>query len=137
MREARSAGYALVIVSNQSGVARGIIRPEEAAAVQARVERLFAAEGVSFDAAHFCFHGPEDDCPCRKPRPGLLEAAARELKLEFPGSVMIGDKPSDVAAGRAVGCRTLAFGQTSCGGATATCATWADVARWLDGETQR
>lgn len=101
---------ALVIVSNQSGLARGRITPAEAAAVAARVEARFAAEGVIFAGAYHCPHGPDDGCPCRKPAPGMLLAAARDLGLDLAASIMLGDKPSDVAAGQAAGCAaSLAF----------------------------
>lgn len=95
---------ALVIVSNQSGIARGIITPAEADAVAARVAALFAAEGVTFAAMYRCPHGPDDGCRCRKPAPGMLLDAAHDLDLDLARSIMLGDKPSDVAAGEAAGC---------------------------------
>lgn len=134
LAEAARAGYALVIVSNQSGVARGLIRPEEARAVQARVEELFAERGVRFDDVRFCFHGPEDACACRKPSAGMLRASAEELGLCLAGSVMVGDKPSDVRAGRSVGCRTVGFGPLRDWGdseADATFERWSDLIDWL------
>jgi histidinol-phosphate phosphatase family protein len=97
--------YALVVISNQSGIARGIITPEQAAAVHDRFTQLFAAEGVQFTGSYYCPHGPDDGCRCRKPAPGLLLDAARDLDLDLAASVMIGDKPSDLEAGRAAGCR--------------------------------
>lgn len=104
------AEVALVIVSNQSGLARGRITPAEAAAVAARVTELFAAEGVVFAGVYHCPHAPDDGCPCRKPAPGMLRQAARELDLDLARSIMIGDKRSDVAAGEAAGCAaSLAF----------------------------
>lgn len=103
------ADVALVIVTNQSGLARGTITLAEADAVQARVDALFAAAGVTFAGVYRCPHGPDDGCACRKPRPGLLERAAAELGLDLARSVIVGDKPSDVAAGRAVGVRGIQF----------------------------
>jgi histidinol-phosphate phosphatase family protein len=127
-------GWALVVVSNQSGVARGLVTRDEAASVQARVEALFAEQGVRFEGAYFCFHAPGERCACRKPEPGMLLDAARDLALDLRASVMIGDKPSDVQAGRAAGARTVAFGGGEGGeGADVRCATWADVAAWLEG----
>src|SRR5690606_20244849 len=84
--------HALVIVSNQSGIGRGLIREDEAVAVHARVIDLFRAAGVTFAGAYYCPHAPEDRCRCRKPAPGLLEDAARELDLDLGRSFMIGDK---------------------------------------------
>lgn len=120
LREARAAGYALVIVSNQSGVARGLVSTDEAARVQARVEERFGAEGVRFDGAYFCFHGPDDGCACRKPAPGLLLRAGEDLGLELSASVMVGDKPSDVQAGRSAGCaHAISF------------SSWEEVSGWM------
>lgn len=120
LREARAAGYLLVIVSNQSGVARGLVTPEQAARVQARAEERFAAEGVRFDGAYFCFHGPDDGCGCRKPAPGLLLRAGEDLGVELSASVMVGDKPSDVQAGRSAGCEhAVAF------------TSWEEVSAWM------
>lgn len=99
----------LVIISNQSGVARGRITPDEAAAVHARTVELFAEHGIRFAGAYYCFHGPDDGCRCRKPMPGMLLDAARELGLELSNATMLGDKPSDVAAGVAAGARGVLF----------------------------
>lgn len=103
----RGEGFALVVVSNQSGVARGIVSPAEAAGVHARLVELLAAHGIELDGAYYCFHGPADACSCRKPAPGMLLRAADELGLALDRSVMVGDRPSDVEAGRAAGCRAL------------------------------
>lgn len=129
--EARELGFRLVIVSNQSGVARGLIRPEEASAVQARVTELFARERVSFDGVYFCFHGPDEACPCRKPAPGMLHQAASDLSLELASSVMVGDKASDVEAGRAAGCSSIAFGEVAFPGAEKALASWPAITEWL------
>lgn len=99
------AEVALVIVSNQSGLARGLITPAEAAAVAARVEERFAAEGVRFAGVYTCPHGPDDSCRCRKPEPGMLLDAAAELGLDLARSIIVGDKPSDLEAGARAGCR--------------------------------
>ena len=117
--------FALVIVSNQSGLARGLISAAEAAAVHARVVERFGQAGVTFAGAYYCPHAPDAGCRCRKPAPGLLLDAARDLGLDLAASTMLGDKPSDLAAGRAAGCRTLAFGPAT--GAPHHCADWPAV----------
>ncbi|MCB1015517.1 MAG: HAD-IIIA family hydrolase [Acidimicrobiales bacterium] len=124
-------GYRLVLVGNQSGVGRGLIRPDEAAAVQAEVERRLAAVGVGLDGAFFCFHRPDEGCACRKPRTGLLRQAAQTLGLELRHSVMVGDKESDVGAGRAAGCATVSYGPVAHPSADASFERWSDVAAWL------
>ncbi len=130
LREARKLGFQLVIVSNQSGVARGRITPSEARLVQARVEKLFGEEGVVFDGAWFCFHGPDEGCHCRKPSPGMLLQAAGVLELDLARSIMIGDKASDIDAGLAAGTGTIAFGVAH-PKADATFASWDDLIRWV------
>lgn len=96
--------WLLVIVSNQSGIGRGIIKPEEARAVHERVLEVFAEGGVRFAGAYYCPHVPDKGCPCRKPAPGMLLDAAHELGLELTASVMLGDKESDLEAGQSAGC---------------------------------
>jgi D-glycero-D-manno-heptose 1,7-bisphosphate phosphatase len=104
LRRLRAAGYVLVIVSNQSGIARGLYTAEDLFRVNERMVELFAAEGIVFDAVKYCEHGPEAGCGCRKPAPGMLREAAAELNVDLAGSVMVGDKVADVRAGLAAGC---------------------------------
>ena len=108
------AGYLLIVVTNQSGIGRGLITPEAFRAVQARVAELLAAHGLSLRAVYHCPHHPTEargpylvDCDCRKPRTGMLEAAIRDHELDRAASFMLGDSPSDVQAGRAAGLRTV------------------------------
>ena len=108
--------YKLVIISNQSGIGRGRITQAEADAVHARVVEVFAAGGVELAGSYYCPHAPDAGCRCRKPEPGMILDAAAELDLDLARSVMVGDKPSDLDAGRAAGVPTLvAF------------SSWADV----------
>lgn len=127
------ARFALVIISNQSGIGRGLITEAEAQAVHDRVIEVFTREGVRFAGAYYCPHAPDASCPCRKPAPGLLLDAARELGLDVAHSIMLGDKASDVAAGRAAGCRhTVRFGpDTDSSDASQRCDDWSAVARFL------
>jgi len=99
----RAAGVATAVVSNQSGVARGLIRAEQVKAVNRRVEELVGAVGPWF----VCLHGPGDGCGCRKPAPGLVKAAAAELGVDPADCVVIGDIGSDVEAARAAGARAV------------------------------
>ena len=113
LRRAKELGYELIQVSNQSGVARGIISEEQLAAVQARLESLLAAQGVALDLVMFCKHGPDDDCACRKPKPGMLLEAAKRRGIDLAQSIMVGDAARDIAAGRAAGCTTILVSSTS------------------------
>ncbi len=112
----RRAGYRIVVVSNQSGVARGLITEQQLEAVNERVQTLFAGDGAALDGVYSCpyLDGPEAtveayrrDSPLRKPAPGMLLEAARELRLDLGRSWMIGDAARDVEAGRRAGCRTI------------------------------
>jgi D,D-heptose 1,7-bisphosphate phosphatase len=110
LRMFRERGMMLVVVSNQSGIPRGLITPAQHAQVDARVRAVLAEAGVPLDAAYYCAHLPDADCACRKPRPGMIDQAAREHGIDPARSLMIGDKMSDVAAGRAAGCITALLG---------------------------
>ncbi|MBU0741588.1 lipopolysaccharide heptosyltransferase II [bacterium] len=106
LARAAAAGLRLVVVTNQSGIGRGYYSEREFAAVQERVDALLAAEGVALDGVYYCPHAPEDDCNCRKPRPGMLDAAARRLRWHSERAWIIGDKLSDLELGRHFGMGT-------------------------------
>jgi D-glycero-D-manno-heptose 1,7-bisphosphate phosphatase len=105
LRRLRAAGHALVVVSNQSGVGRGLFPLSGVHAAMAALRRALRAEGVELDAIYFCPHRPEEGCACRKPGIELLERAADDQVLDLRGSVMIGDKLLDVATGHHAGAR--------------------------------
>ena len=108
LRALQDAGYALVVVSNQSGVARGMLSLEDARRVNEELRRQLAEHGgVRIEAFYLCPHLDRDDCDCRKPKPGLIERAIAEHGYARDGSVAIGDRPRDIAAGRAAGARTV------------------------------
>ena len=100
-----AAGYALVVVTNQSGVARRLFEEDALAGVEARLRALLAPTPIA--GFYYCPHGPDDGCDCRKPLPGMLERAAAELNLDLmTASWMVGDILNDVEAGNRAGCRT-------------------------------
>ena len=114
IRQSRRAGYLCVVVTNQAGVARGYFEEGLVQAANQRLARLLDAEGTALDGIYYCPHHPTAgespyrlDCSCRKPRPGMLEQAARDLDIDLAESVMIGDKISDVEAGHQVGARGI------------------------------
>jgi len=107
-------GWPVVIVTNQSGVARGLFGEDDVAEVHDHLAELLRGYGARIDAFHYCPHHPEGavaryrvDCSCRKPRPGMLVRAAESLGIDLAASWLIGDRVSDLAAGAAVGCRTV------------------------------
>jgi D-glycero-D-manno-heptose 1,7-bisphosphate phosphatase len=100
-------GLGVVVVTNQAQVGRGLLRPERLREVHARLETLLAAEGAHLDGLFVCPHAPEDGCACRKPAPGMaLEAAAR-FGFDLTQAFVVGDLPSDMGLGRAVGATTI------------------------------
>ncbi|WP_181068011.1 HAD-IIIA family hydrolase [Rathayibacter sp. AY1A7] len=101
VERAREAGLAMGVVTNQSGIARGIIDRGQADAVNRRVDELFGG----FDVWMLCPHGPEDGCSCRKPRPGMVLGAAEQLGLPASSLAVIGDIGADVGAAAAAGAR--------------------------------
>lgn len=101
----RDAGYALIVVTNQSGIGRGYYGWADYDAVAARLEALLAADGITFDAVVACGHPPEegDHCGWRKPAPGMIDAAAAILGIDRARSLMVGDKLIDLQAAAAAG----------------------------------
>ena len=92
--------YKIVIVTNQSAVGRGLVLPENAEEINRRLVELIHHYGGQVDGVYMCPHKPDDDCFCRKPKPGLLLQAANELSLDLQRSWMIGDAWSDLQAGQ-------------------------------------
>ncbi|MDO9170781.1 MAG: lipopolysaccharide heptosyltransferase II [bacterium] len=107
LRKAQTAGFRLILLTNQSGLGRGYYSRDEFAAVQKRVDALLAADDVYLDGVYYCPHAPDADCHCRKPRPGLLQAAARHFAWEPARAWMVGDKISDVLLARHAGLDAL------------------------------
>jgi D-glycero-D-manno-heptose 1,7-bisphosphate phosphatase len=98
-------GYKLLIITNQSGIARGLFSEEQYRTVEREVLRQIG-EGL-IDATYFCPHHPDDDCKCRKPSPEMVLLAAREHNVDLGRSFFIGDKPSDLNCGRNAGVKTI------------------------------
>jgi len=107
LRKLNRAGLAIIVVTNQSGIGRGLFTEGDLAAVHARLQKELEASGVKLCAIYYCPHLPEDDCSCRKPRPGLLLRAASEMELDLSSCFMIGDRELDLLAGRAAGTQTI------------------------------
>ena len=100
-------GFRIFLATNQRGLALGQIKEADLEIMHANIVRKLAALGATLGGIYVCPHDVTADCACRKPRPGLLLAAAREHSLDLNECWMIGDSPSDVMAGRAAGCRTV------------------------------
>lgn len=114
IRALNEAGVAAVIVTNQAGVARGYFPEERIEEVHQRMISMLGEGGAQLDGIYYCPHHAtageppyRKDCDCRKPRPGMIEAAARELDLDVPASYVVGDKFSDIELARRVGCKGI------------------------------
>lgn len=115
LRSLKDSGFHLIVISNQTVVARGLLTEQEVYAIHAKVECLLEQAGAPrLDGFYFCPHHPNATlpayrvaCECRKPRPGLLLRAAQELSLNLHTSFMIGDRITDIIAGAGAGCRTV------------------------------
>jgi D-glycero-D-manno-heptose 1,7-bisphosphate phosphatase len=114
IRQINSLGFLAVVVSNQPGVAKGKCDLAFLEALGQRLHWELARQGAHLDAIYYCLHHPQAQveslrlaCECRKPQPGLLLRAARELGIDLTRSYMVGDSLTDVAGGLAAGCRTI------------------------------
>ena len=107
LAQLKSAGYRLIVISNQAGVARGAMTAADLEAVNRRMMAEAAEEGGEIDAIYTCMHGWEEGCECRKPRAGLLFQAQREFSFDLTRAVFIGDDERDAAAADAAGCGFL------------------------------
>jgi histidinol-phosphate phosphatase family protein len=95
----------IVVTTNQSVIGRGLAPVEVVEDIHARMVRAIRAAGGRVDRVAYCPHRPDEQCACRKPEPGLLLMAAREMRLDLSGSYVVGDAETDMQAGRAAGCQ--------------------------------
>ena len=99
--------FRVLLITNQSPIGRGILTAGQVEATNRRLVEEIGAHGGRIDGIYYCPHCPDDGCDCRKPRPGLLLRAARELEIDLRHSYLVGDAISDVEAGLAAGCRPI------------------------------
>ena len=114
LADLRKMGYKIIIVTNQSGIARGIITEQALAQIHERLKQLLAEQTAYIDRIYYCPYHPDGvipkfrkDSDWRKPKPGMLFTAAKEMDIDLAASWMIGDDYRDIAAGKAAGCRTI------------------------------
>jgi D-glycero-D-manno-heptose 1,7-bisphosphate phosphatase len=101
------AGHTIVVATNQSGIARKLYSEADLQSIHATMRRQLAAVGGHVDAIFYCPHHPDDNCACRKPKPGLLLEIARQFKINLQEALMIGDAARDIQAAQAVGCPAI------------------------------
>lgn len=103
----KRAGARLILVTNQSGIARGLVSVQDLNAVHRKLEDLLNAADASLDAIYFCPHHPDDQCFCRKPNPGMIHQASREQQIDLSRSCLIGDQTRDVELAKRVGVKSI------------------------------
>ncbi|SHO54731.1 D-glycero-beta-D-manno-heptose 1,7-bisphosphate 7-phosphatase [Vibrio quintilis] len=118
-RQLQEMGFLLVLVTNQSGIARGMFSEERFLSLTQWMDWNFVDNGVELDGIYYCPHHPEhgvgdykQDCDCRKPKPGMLLSARDYLKIDMEKSVMVGDKPADMMAAKSAGVGTKVLVRT-------------------------
>jgi D-glycero-D-manno-heptose 1,7-bisphosphate phosphatase len=107
LRLLQNHNFGLVVVSNQSGIGRGIVGRDAVERTNARLEELLCSQGIVLGGMYYCPHRPDEFCPCRKPSTAMLDQAARDLGFDPSESFVIGDKPSDVEMGHRAGAKTI------------------------------
>jgi D-glycero-D-manno-heptose 1,7-bisphosphate phosphatase len=114
LRWLHSHGHRLVVITNQSGVGRGLFTLDRLESMNARLRAMVAEAGARLEGIYYCPHAPGTACACRKPAPGLLLQAAHELGFDPSAAVVIGDKASDVELGHRVGAATVLISDDTC-----------------------
>jgi len=107
IKRLNDAGVKVVVVTNQSGAARGYFPSSLVEEVHAHLQNLLAAVGARLDGIYTCLHSPQDGCACRKPKPGLLLQAAQELNLDLSRSYLVGDRHMDIQTGARAGVKGI------------------------------
>lgn len=107
LKELEKSDYKIVVITNQGKVGTGLCTLEDVIRLNDYMVGRLKEEGIKIDAVYLCQHHPDEGCSCRKPEPGLIVMAGEELGLELKGCYMVGDKTSDIMAGKNAGCRTV------------------------------
>jgi len=100
-------GFKVIVITNQSGIARGYFTEEALAQIHEKMKAELAKEGAWIDGIYYCPHHPDDNCNCRKPKPKLVLQAAKEHDIDLKHSFVVGDLSLDIDMGKAVGCKTI------------------------------
>ena len=100
-------GFLIVIVTNQAGVSKGYFKRDNVMSFNNEMEKELRKKGAKIDAIYYCPHAEDDGCDCRKPRPGMLKKAEEALDIDLKQSFIVGDRISDIEAGKSVGCKAI------------------------------
>ncbi|MEJ2716479.1 MAG: HAD family hydrolase [Deltaproteobacteria bacterium] len=127
----RELGFALIVVTNQRGIARGLMTEEDLHQVHDMMQAEILKKNVVLDGIYWCPHEEFENCSCRKPEPGMILRGARDLGIDLRSSYMVGDSPADVEAGRRSGTRTVFIGEDKDADADMIFPRLIDFARYL------
>jgi D-sedoheptulose 7-phosphate isomerase len=138
VRQLQNNGFKVVLTTNQSGIGRGYFTFDALEKIHEKLHREMARGNVRLDGIYYCPHHPDDDCECRKPRPGMLLRSSAEMNIDLEKSFMVGDTVADIEAGRRVGCRTILI-NTASGivpgiGPDYTAVDFTDAVRWISSQ---
>ena len=137
LRALKEDGFALVLVTNQSGIGRGLFTEETLAEIHGRLREILEKNGSPLDAIYFCPHAPGDECECRKPKSTLFKRAIQEHGIDPALSFAIGDRIRDTEPAGEVGCRTVLIGEAPEGERVDYAAPdFQDAARWIVRESR-
>ena len=110
IKKLKTAGFLIVVVTNQSAVNRGFAKHENIKEIHNRIQEFLKRNETLIDAFYYCPHRPDENCSCRKPQPGLIIRAAVELKIDLKSSWLIGDNSTDLQAAKSAGCKAIKIG---------------------------
>ncbi|MBI4778029.1 HAD family hydrolase, partial [Candidatus Desantisbacteria bacterium] len=106
IKRIKQKGLMVIIITNQSGIGRGIMSEDDLAKVHRQMLVEMKKEGATIDAIYYCPHSPDNGCDCRKPEDGLFKQALMDFNIDMKNSWMIGDEQKDIEAGQKAGCKT-------------------------------
>jgi D-glycero-D-manno-heptose 1,7-bisphosphate phosphatase len=110
LKQLASLGLPMIVISNQAAVGKGLLDAARLQEITARMRQELLLNGTPLAAAYYCIHRADENCGCRKPKPGLLHEAANDFRIDLQRSIFIGDSETDVQAARAAGCQPVLFG---------------------------
>lgn len=107
LKKLHNSDFKVLIITNQGGIGKGIYTEKDVEDIHKKMYKLLEKEGIKIDGLYYCPHHPKEDCGCRKPRLGMVNNAIKDHKIDVKKSFFIGDKTSDIKAGKDAGCKTF------------------------------